>query len=201
MATSDSPSAHERWHADLERYHAYTTKRRWFHTLRLISHNSQILSIGMYRFGQYLTHEASKPVRLILWIPYAIASKTVRWALGIHLYPESKIGPGLYIGHYGGIWITPKATLGANCSISQGVVIGVAGGDDKGGPVIGDRVWIGPNAVVTGPIRIGSGAVIAANSLAATNIPENGVAIGVPARVMSYSGSGHLIRVPTEEKE
>ena len=66
--------------------------------------------------------------------------------------------------------------------------------------MLGDRVWIGPKATISGPVRIGSGAVIGANSLAITNIAENGVVIGVPAKVISYSGSAKLIRVAEDPK-
>jgi serine O-acetyltransferase len=54
---------------------------------------------------------------------------------------------------------------------------------------------VGPGAVITGPVKVGSGAVIAANSLVTSNIPENAVAIGVPMRIISYTGSGKLIRI------
>ena len=200
MTDTERLSAREHWRADLARYKLYTgNDNRPFATLRLIFHNEQIMSIGIYRFGQYLQYEASKPARLLWWIPYLIAFKLIHWTFGVHIFPESRIGPGLYVGHYGDIWVSPKATIGANCSIGQGVVIGVAGGDGRGGPVLGDRVWIGPKATVSGPVRIGSGAVVGANSLAVTNIPENGVVIGVPAKVISYSGSAKLIRVVPEE--
>ena len=65
-----------------------------------------------------------------------------------------------------------------------------------GAPILADRVWIGAGAVITGRVRIGSGAVIGANSLVVSNLPENAMAIGVPARVLSYTGSAKLIRLP-----
>jgi hypothetical protein len=44
------------------------------------------------------------------------------------------------------------------------------------------------------PVRIGS-VVVDANSLVLSNLPENAVAV-VPARVLSYTGSDKLIRLP-----
>jgi len=38
-------------------------------------------------------------------------------------------------------------------------------------------------AVITGRVQVGSGAVIGANSLVSSNVPENAVVVGVPARV------------------
>ncbi|MCA9729033.1 MAG: hypothetical protein KC729_15180, partial [Candidatus Eisenbacteria bacterium] len=77
----------------------------------------------------------------------------------------------------------------------QGVVIGAAGSSESA-PTLGDRVWIGPHAVVTGPIRVGSDVVIGANSLVAAPLADRAVAVGVPARVLTYGGSARLIKVP-----
>jgi serine O-acetyltransferase len=159
-----------------------------------------IWAIAVFRFGQYLYHDANRFTRLLFKFPYLWSSKLVGLMVGIHLFPEASIGPGLYIGHYGGIWISPLATLGANCNIGPGVVIGVAGKNRSKGPVLGDRVWVGPGAVITGEVKVGSGAVIAANSLVTTHIPENAVAIGVPTRILSYTGSRNLIKIEGESE-
>jgi serine O-acetyltransferase len=60
--------------------------------------------------------------------------------------------------------------------------------DRRGVPVIGDDVFIGAGAKVLGPIRIGHGARVAANSLVIADVPDGATAIGVPARILSYSG-------------
>ena len=63
---------------------------------------------------------------------------------GIELPRGTKVGEGLYIGHFGGIIISGGAVIGRNCNISQGVTIGVAGrGEKRGIPIIGDGVYIG----------------------------------------------------------
>lgn len=186
-------TARQRWCADVDRYHAYRpTMKGPLKRLRIILLTESIWAIGMYRFGQYLYFEAPSAVRTLLRIPYEIAHKALELIVDIHLWPDTRIGPGLYIAHYGGIWINPRVTLGSNCNLAHGVTIGapiVA----AGAPVLGDRIWIGAGAVITGRIRIGSGAVIGANSLVVSNLPENAVAIGVPARVLSYTGSAKLI--------
>jgi len=195
-------NARQRLKADLDRFYAhYETWPNWFARLRINLETEGIWAVWCLRFGQYLRQEASLPVRALLEIPYRIIWRLIGYVTGIHLYPGTSVGPGLYIGHYGGIWISPRVTLGANCSISQGVTIGVAGRDRSRGPILGDRVWIGPNAVITGKITIGSGAVIGANSLVASNVPENGVVLGVPAKIISRWGSGHLIVLPDREDD
>jgi serine O-acetyltransferase len=193
-------TARERWRADLDRYVATTPNPDAFaRRLRLVLFTESLWAIGTYRFGQYLYGEAPRPLRVLLRVPYELARKLVGMAVGIHLHPRTRIGPGLFIPHYGGIWINPRAELGAHCNVAHGVTIG-APNAEPGAPVLGDRVWVGPGSVVTGAIRIGSRAVIGANSLVSTNLPEAAVAVGVPARVLAHSGSDRLMdarsRVP-----
>jgi serine O-acetyltransferase len=158
-----------------------------------------IWATAVYRFGQYLEQEAPTVVRILLRFPYSILQRLIEWLVGINLPPKAQIGPGLYIAHYGGIWINPHVKMGENCNIAPHVTIGIAGSTNRGAPIIGDRVWIGPKATVNGPLHIGSGAVISPNSLVVTHVPENAVVIGVPAKIMSYTGSAKLINVPLEE--
>lgn len=52
-----------------------------------------------------------------------------------------------------------------------------------GGPVrIGERVWVGDNAVLVGPLTIGDGAVVGANSVVTHDVPAGVIVAGVPAR-------------------
>lgn len=56
----------------------------------------------------------------------------------------------------------------------------------KGRIVVGDGTWIGHGVTVLQGVRIGSGAVIGAGAVVVDDIPENAIAAGVPARVVSY---------------
>jgi serine O-acetyltransferase len=98
--------------------------------------------------------------------------------------PRASIGEGLYIGHVGGVIISPHAVIGRDCDISHRVTIGSAAMGRKGVPVLGDNVYVGTGATLVGPIRIGSGAKIAANTLVIDDVPEGATAMGVPGRVL-----------------
>jgi len=50
--------------------------------------------------------------------------------------------------------------------------------------VIGEDVWLGTHAVVLGGVTIGKGAIIGAGSVVHRDIPEYGIAVGIPARVI-----------------
>lgn len=101
---------------------------------------------------------------------------------GFQIYPETQIGEGLYLGHWGSLVINPKAKIGRNCNIAQGVTIAQANrGKNEGVPEIGNEVWIGPNAVIVGNIKIGDNVLIAPNAYVNIDIPSNAVVMGNPA--------------------
>ena len=56
----------------------------------------------------------------------------------------------------------------------------------QGGVHIGDNVWIGTRATILDGVSIGSGAVVGAHSLVTSDVPENAIVAGVPAKVIRY---------------
>jgi serine O-acetyltransferase len=187
-------TALERLRADLARYFAMNGAEGRLERLGILLRTEAIWAIAAYRLGQHLRTETPWTWRLALAIPFALAHRAVHLAVGIYLDPKADIGPGLYVGHSGGVWVAPGTVIGSGCNLSQDVTIGVAGQYQRGVPILGDRVWVGPKATIGGKIRVGSGAVIGANSLVVSNVPENAVVLGVPARVLSYGGSAGLVR-------
>jgi serine O-acetyltransferase len=113
-----------------------------------------------------------------------------KYKYGISISYKTKIGKGLYIGHFGNIVISSQTVIGNNCNISHGVTIGVANrGPYKGIPIIGNNVYIGPGAKIFGNIKIGNNVAIGANCVVNKNIPDNAVVAGVPGVIISYKGS------------
>lgn len=80
---------------------------------------------------------------------------------GIDIPETTSIGQGLKICHGYGIVVNKNAVIGKNVTIFHGVTIGQGdqisddGERNSGCPVIGDCVWIGPNAIVVGGVTIG----------------------------------------------
>jgi serine O-acetyltransferase len=92
-----------------------------------------------------------------------------------------ELGPGLALRH-GFATIITAQKIGADCQVGQQVTIGY---DDRGGaPVLGDRVRVGANAVVLGPITIGDDAVVGAGAVVVRDVPDGAVVGGVPAKVL-----------------
>jgi serine O-acetyltransferase len=100
------------------------------------------------------------------------------------------IGPGLYLGHFGGVVVSPFAVLGSNVNIAQGVTIGAASrGARKGAPTLGDRVWVGANAVIVGRVTIGEDVLIGPGAYVNFDVPAMSIVIGNPGQIVSHSGS------------
>jgi len=132
----------------------------------------------------------------IVYIPFKLLYQVLCFLCGISLSLDTKVGGGLYIGHYGGIVIHPQVVIGENCNISQGITIGEGGrGEKRGVPKIGDHVYIGPGAVIFGNIEIGSHVAIGANAVVTKSVPDNAVVGGVPAGILNYKGSGDFVIV------
>lgn len=105
---------------------------------------------------------------------------------GIEISDEVQIGKGLYIGHPYNITINNNAVLGENVNIHRGVLIGRENrGDRKGAPNIGNRVWIGVNAVVVGKITIGDDVMIAPNSYVNRDVPDHSIVLGNPCTIVA----------------
>ena len=132
-------------------------------------------AVAIYRFGQWCSTQ-HVVVRLLLDPIYLVLNELLKILWGIELPRSAQIGPGLYIGHFGGIIISPAAVIGANCNLSQSITIGVAGtGERRGVPTIGNNVYIAPGARIFGKISIGDNVKIGANAVVHADIPDNSV--------------------------
>lgn len=177
--------------ADLDRY-VVLRQRSW---LFLLITEQGLWAIAEYRFSFWVHNHVHIPIfRQVLKLFSFIWHKVVEITTGISIPHEARIGRGLYIGHFGGIFINDAAVIGENCNLSQGVTIGLGGRIGKRGcPIIGDRVFIGPGAKIFGAITIGNDVAIGANAVVTKDLPANAVAVGVPAKIISYEGSKDYI--------
>ena len=111
-----------------------------------------------------------------------LISQLGRFFTGIEIHPGAKIGKGLFIDHGMGVVIGETAEIGDNVTIYHGVTLGGTGKDKgKRHPTIGNNVIIGCGAKILGPISIGDGAKIGANSVVLKNVPKGKTAGGIPA--------------------
>jgi serine O-acetyltransferase len=102
-------------------------------------------------------------------------SEAARVRTGVEIHPAATIGPRFVVDHGMGTVIGEDVTLGADCYVLQGVVLGAMGiGNNPSGrrhPQLGDRVQVGGFARILGPITIGDDVVIGSHALVRTDVP------------------------------
>jgi len=127
---------------------------------------------------------------IFAYLYHRIRLNHCRFRYGFDISPRTAIGPGFYLGHFGGVVISPYAVLGANVNIGQGVTIGAESrGTRAGAPTLEDRVWVGAHAIIVGKITIGRDALIAPGAFVNFNVPSMAVVLGNPGKVVSMNGS------------
>jgi serine O-acetyltransferase len=120
--------------------------------------------------------------------PRALALVT-RAVTGIEIHPAASIGEGLFIDHGTGVVVGETAQIGDNVTLYQGVTLGGTGfATGKRHPTVQDNVTIGSGAKLLGPITVGHGAKIGANSVVIADVPPNATVVGNPGHVVRVDG-------------
>ena len=132
-------------------------------------------------------HRARVPM-----LPRLIAAFS-RTITGIEIHPAARIGDGLFIDHGMGVVIGETAEIGDNVALYQGVTLGGTGfATGKRHPTVQDNVTIGSGAKLLGPITVGHGSKIGANTVVIHDVPPNSTVVGNP---------GHPVRVEGRRPE
>ncbi|NMC12899.1 MAG: bifunctional UDP-N-acetylglucosamine diphosphorylase/glucosamine-1-phosphate N-acetyltransferase GlmU, partial [Chloroflexi bacterium] len=76
------------------------------------------------------------------------------------------------------------ATLGANVNIGAGTITCNYDGEKKNHTEVGDHVFLGSDTMLVAPVKIGKGGHTGAGAVVTKDIPEDSLAVGVPARVI-----------------
>jgi serine O-acetyltransferase len=91
---------------------------------------------------------------------------------GVDIAPAAKIGPGLRIAHGTGIVIGNAVEIGSSCLLMHGVTLGAPTLSRIGDmPKLGDRVTVGAQASLIGPVKVGDDVFVGAHALVTRDIP------------------------------
>jgi serine O-acetyltransferase len=119
-------------------------------------------------------------------VPRALANWS-KMLTGVEIHPAAAIGEALFIDHGAGVVIGETAEIGHNVTLYQGVTLGGTGfARGKRHPTVEDDVVVGSGAKLLGPIRVGRGSKVGANSVVIHDVPANSTVVGNP---------GHPVRV------
>ena len=120
----------------------------------------------------------------------AYASRTVT---GIEIHPAARIGDDFFIDHGAGVVIGETAEIGDRVTLYQGVTLGGTGfARGKRHPTVEDDVTIGSGAKLLGPITVGHGSKVGANTVVIGDVPPTTTVVGNP---------GHPVRVEGRKVE
>jgi len=124
--------------------------------------------------------------------PRAIAYLS-RVVTGVEIHPAARIGNSFFIDHGAGVVIGETATIGDCVTLYQGVTLGGTGFQrGKRHPSVGDNVTVGSGAKLLGPIAVGDGAKVGANTVVVEDVPAGATVVGNP---------GHTVRVEGKRVE
>ena len=142
-------------------------------------------AIWLHRLAHRL-HGAGVPV-----LPRLI-SHFNRFVTGIEIHPQAQIGNGFFIDHGMGVVIGQTAEIGENCTIYQGVTLGIYHAQGarslrgtKRHPTLRDNVIVGVGAKILGAITVGEGAIVAPGAVVTRDVPPHSTVMGIPARVVT----------------
>jgi len=121
-------------------------------------------------------------------LPRAIAYLT-RSVTGVEIHPAARIGKSFFVDHGSGVVIGETAEIGERVTLYQGVTLGGTGFQrGKRHPTLGNNVTVGSGAKLLGPIAVGDGAKIGANTVVVEDVPPGATVVGNPGHPVRLEG-------------
>lgn len=121
-------------------------------------------------------------------LPPRLLAHFNRFVTGIEIHPGASIGRRVFIDHGMGIVIGETATIGNDCLLYKGVVLGGTSLErSERHPTLGSGVVVGTNACILGAIQIGDGARVGSGSVVIRDVPARATVVGIPGRVAEGS--------------
>ncbi len=123
------------------------------------------------------TSGIKSPARFVSWF--------ARFLTNVDIHPGAKIGRRFFIDHGAGVVIGETAEVGDDVTLYHGVTLGgTSWRKGKRHPTLGNGVLAGAGAKILGPVVVGVGARIGANSVVIEDVPQGATVVGIPGRVV-----------------
>ena len=108
-----------------------------------------------------------------------------RMLTNVDIHPAATIGLRFFIDHGAGVVIGETAEIGDDVTLYHGVTLGgTSWSSGKRHPTLEDGVLVGCGAKILGPITIGAGARVGANSVVVDPVPPRMTVVGIPGRIV-----------------
>lgn len=124
-----------------------------------------------------------------LYLLAKIHAQFWRFLTGIEIHPGAKIAPGVFIDHGMGVVIGQTAEIETDVVLFHGVTLGGTGKDSgKRHPTVRQGAIISAHAQILGPVTIGKRAKVGASAVVLIDVPDDGTAVGIPAKIVRING-------------
>src|SRR5262245_58017420 len=180
----------ENLRADLQHYSRFCYGGRpipWV-LVRILFAHPAALAVIWYRFGFAAWQMRWPGIRQVLQLVYLVGMPLVRVYSGVQIQPQTKIGPGLAILHFGGVVITRDCTIGPNCILYHNVSIVTMRNEQ--GATIGEHFYAGTGATIVGSVLIEDNVTLGAGAVLTKSVPKDAIVAGVPARILRFRKPG-----------
>jgi serine O-acetyltransferase len=151
-------------------------------TFEILSSWAGVQALLAHRVAHALA-EAGVP-----FVPRLLAYLT-RSVTGVEIHPAARIGREFFVDHGSGVVIGETAEIGERVTLYQGVTLGGTGFQrGKRHPTLGNNVTVGSGAKLLGPIAVGDGAKIGANTVVIEDVPPGATVVGNPGHPVKVDG-------------
>jgi serine O-acetyltransferase len=144
-----------------------------------------IQAVALYRLAHPLWRRGWR------WLPRFIAYLARIWT-SIDIHPGARIGRRFFIDHGAGVVIGETAEIGDDVTLYHGVTLGgTSWRKGKRHPTLGDGCVVGAGAKILGPVRLGRGVKVGANSVVVADVADGRTVVGIPAKAVRARRSAH----------
>jgi serine O-acetyltransferase len=129
------------------------------------------------------------------YLPWVISRLSIA-ITGAEIEFNAQIGPGMFISHPVGIVVGRGTVIGAEVTLFQGVSFGVKSWHPdaiRRFPRVGNKCYFFAGAAVLGDVTIGDNCIVGAHAVLTTDMPDGGLALGIPAKVYPDKGKAAIL--------
>ncbi len=147
-------------------------------TLEILLTYPGVHAVIWYRLAHRLWRANVKfPARFLSWLGRLVSN--------VDIHPGARIGRRFFIDHGACVVIGETAEVGDDVTLYHGVTLGgTSWTPGKRHPTLQDGVLVGAGAKILGPITVGAGARVGANSVVIEDVPPGMTVVGIPGRVV-----------------
>lgn len=141
-----------------------------------------------------MTHRVSSRMWKKGWrYPARALSFFGRLISNVDIHPGATIGRRFFIDHGACVVIGETAEIGNDVTLYHGVTLGgTSWSKGKRHPTLADGVLVGAGAKILGPINVGEGVRVGANSVVVSDVPAGCTVVGIPGKIVKVREAGKL---------